>query len=313
MTFGLLANCVANLIKGFTFVKNIFNKTASASTVLGETTDYMTQQQLEAATVAASLEQVHNKLTQAFTSETTAVNSLTAAYQKAVNAQVAFSGPPSAGKRAPKPKKYADGVFSVPGPKGAGDVIPAMLSPGEAVIPAKMASKYSGFIGGMISGNIPGFNKGKMDARQKVRSAPKTILEQVKALFEAGWLGQKQERAAIEKQMIAEADARGLVDTEDNKARSNFLAKYGFGKSGPVDSTHLASMGDDKYFTSKNVIPDHRALNQVFADAVEGRISRDGKVSAIGEILKDKKIIAKMAAQSGLDEKTLVRELKKME
>jgi hypothetical protein len=313
MTFGLLANGVANIIKGFTFVKNVFNKASSASTVLGETTDYMTQQQLEAATVAASLEQVHNKLTQAFTSETSAVNNLTAAYQKAVSAQVAFTGPPSAGKRAPKPKKYADGVFSVPGPKGAGDVIPAMLSPGEAVIPAKMASKYSGFIGGMISGNIPGFNKGKMDARQKVRSAPKTILEQVKALFEAGWLGQKQERAAIEKQMIAEADARGLVDTEDNKARSNFLAKYGFGKSGPVDSTHLASMGDDKYFTSKNVIPDHRALNQVFADAVEGRISRDGKVSAIGEILKDKKIIAKMAAESGLDEKTLVRELKKMD
>jgi TP901 family phage tail tape measure protein len=160
MTFGLLANGVANIIKGFTFVKNVFNKASSASTILGETTDYMTQQQLEAATVAASLEQVHNKLTQAFTSEAQAVANLTAAYQKAVGAQVAFTGPAPAGKRAAKPKKYADGVFSVPGPKGAGDVVPAMLSPGEAVIPAKMASKYSRFISGMISGNIPGFRRG---------------------------------------------------------------------------------------------------------------------------------------------------------
>jgi hypothetical protein len=35
-----------------------------------------------------------------------------------------------------KPKKYKTGVVSVPGPKGAGDIMPAMLSPGEAVIPA---------------------------------------------------------------------------------------------------------------------------------------------------------------------------------
>jgi len=160
MTFGLLANGIANIIKGFTFVKNVFNKTASASTILGETTDYMTQQQLEAATVAASLEQVHNKLTQAFTSEARAVANLTAAYQKAVGAQVAFTGPAPAGKRAAKPKKYANGVFSVPGPKGAGDVVPAMLSPGEAVIPAKPAQKYRGFIKGMIAGNIPGFEVG---------------------------------------------------------------------------------------------------------------------------------------------------------
>jgi hypothetical protein len=166
MTFGLLANGVANIIKGFTFVKNVFNKAASASTVLGETTDYMTQQQLEAASVAASLEQVHNKLTQAFTVEATAVGKLASAYQKAIAAQVAFTGPAPAGKgRAPK--KYAAGVFSVPGPKGAGDIVPAMLSPGEAVIPAGPAQKYRGFIKGMISGKIPGFNDGTEEVKPK--------------------------------------------------------------------------------------------------------------------------------------------------
>jgi hypothetical protein len=64
-------------------------------------------------------------------------------------------------KRTRPTKKYASGVLSVPGPKGAGDVVPAMLSPGEAIIPAKQASKYSGFISSMISDNIPGFRFGR--------------------------------------------------------------------------------------------------------------------------------------------------------
>ena len=161
MTFGLLANGVANIIKGFTFVKNVFNKASTASTVLGETTDYMTQQQIEAAAVAASLEQVHNKLTQAFTVEAQAVTNLTTAYQKAVSAQTAFTGASSGEKKGrTRAKKYADGIFSVPGPKGAGDIVPAMLAPGEAVIPAGPAQKYRGFIKGMISGKIPGFARG---------------------------------------------------------------------------------------------------------------------------------------------------------
>jgi hypothetical protein len=59
-----------------------------------------------------------------------------------------------------KPKKYKSGVVSVPGPKGAGDVVPAMLSPGEAVIPSKMTAKYSPLISGMINDSIPGFIDG---------------------------------------------------------------------------------------------------------------------------------------------------------
>ena len=35
-----------------------------------------------------------------------------------------------------------------------------MLSPGEAVIPTKMAKKYGGLINGMIAGNIPGYSQG---------------------------------------------------------------------------------------------------------------------------------------------------------
>jgi hypothetical protein len=68
---------------------------------------------------------------------------------------------PSAPRQTTKPvAKYADGVVSVPGPKGAGDIVPAMLSPGEAVIPAKKAKKYAPLINAMIAGNIPGYELG---------------------------------------------------------------------------------------------------------------------------------------------------------
>ena len=165
MGFGLIANGVANVIKGFVFFKTAMNRAGTASTQLGMQTEYMTQQQLEASAVAASLDQVHQKLRQTFTSEAIAVNGLTAAYQKAIAAQLGMTGGAISRTRPPKGAApavgYASGVLSVPGPKGAGDVVPAMLSPGEAVIPARQAQKYSGFISSMIADNVPGFRFGR--------------------------------------------------------------------------------------------------------------------------------------------------------
>ncbi len=61
------------------------------------------------------------------------------------------------------PKKYANGVFSVPGPKGAGDVVPAMLSPGESVIPTKQTQKYMPLIKSIVSDNVPGYAGSNID------------------------------------------------------------------------------------------------------------------------------------------------------
>ena len=162
MTFGLIANGAANIIKLFAAMKNAFSGVGGQSNLLGSQTEYLTQQQLEASAVAASLDQKHSKLIQTFTSETGAVNSLATAYARAVVAQSKLLGVPVAagGKALPGVKKYRSGVVSVPGPKGAGDVVPAMLSPGEAVIPAKMANRYSGLISSMIDGKIPGYEYG---------------------------------------------------------------------------------------------------------------------------------------------------------
>jgi TP901 family phage tail tape measure protein len=62
-----------------------------------------------------------------------------------------------------RPKKYNNGVFSVPGPKGAGDVVPAMLSPGEAVIPTEESQKYRPLIKSIIADSVPGYATSNID------------------------------------------------------------------------------------------------------------------------------------------------------
>jgi TP901 family phage tail tape measure protein len=161
MTFGLLANGVANIIKLFLTLRGGYQRLTGQSQILGEQTQYMTMEQLDAAAAAHSLNQTHANLTQTFTAEVAQINKLIAAYTSAAGAARNFSmnnpGMMMPGRGA---RKLASGIVSVPGPKGAGDVVPAMLSPGESVIPADMTKKYSGLIQGMIADNIPGYVKG---------------------------------------------------------------------------------------------------------------------------------------------------------
>jgi TP901 family phage tail tape measure protein len=171
MVIGLVANLVANLAKGVGLAFNFFKGLGGGSKNLAEQTEYMTSEQIEAQTVAASLNQTHQDLTQTFTGETTALGLLADAYKAAAAEMRLFQGPiMTAGGMASRPAArvagfakgrkvpgYNDGVIEVPGPKGKGDIIPAMLAPGEAVIPAKMAQRYGGLINAMIAGNIPGY------------------------------------------------------------------------------------------------------------------------------------------------------------
>ena len=186
MVVGLLANGVANLIKGIGMISQVFQKLRGKATGIGTETSYMTEEQLRSLSVAASLDQVHSKLQQTFTSEAAAVDLLTAAYTRSLNAQRAFSVPGGVARGATQTKKYAKGVISVPGPKGAGDIIPAMLSPGEAVIPAKHAKKYAPLIQGMIAGDLPGYAKGVflgMPQSAKSVSKNRTAADEVYEMF----------------------------------------------------------------------------------------------------------------------------------
>jgi TP901 family phage tail tape measure protein len=161
MTFGLLANGIANIIKGFTFMKTLFNKTGQSSATLGTEVKYMTLEQRNAAAVAASLDQVHKTLAQTFTAEASAVDGLTRAYQRAIAAQSAFIPTAAPMGRGPvKPKgKFANGGIIV-GPGGpTSDSVPIMASNGEAIISAAVVKKYPEMVKNFISGNIPGFRR----------------------------------------------------------------------------------------------------------------------------------------------------------
>ena len=164
MTFGLIANGVANLIKLFLTLRAGYQRLTGQSQVLGEQTQYLTSEQIDAAAAAHSLDQTHARLTQTFNAEASAINKLIQAYNSAAGAarNFAMNNPgmmmPPRGR-----KKFASGIVSVPGPKGAGDIIPAMLSPGEAVIPADMAKKYAPLIEGMVANNIPGYKNSNID------------------------------------------------------------------------------------------------------------------------------------------------------
>jgi TP901 family phage tail tape measure protein len=256
MTFGLIANGAANLLKLFGVLMGVFTGTGRQSQVLGMQTQYMSQEQLEAAAIAASLDQTHNKLIQTFTTEAGAVNRLTQAYQKAAVAQRAFTGPVIAGGKTIKAKGmkaggyvpgYADGVVMVPGTKGKGDIVPAMLSPGEAVIPASMAERYRPLITAMIGGKIPGFedgidNVGKPRAIRYGASAAgisATVPQQTVQVY-------GKERAAIElgrATAVAAATEKELLRMRENGTK---VTKKQIKAATQLDRAHQISLSDSK-------------------------------------------------------------------
>ena len=160
MTFGLLANGVANIIKLFLTLRGGYQRLTGQSQILGEQTQYMTMEQLDAAAAAHSLNQTHAKLTQTFTAEANSIQKLIAAYSSATAASVNFARS-NPGMMMPGRigKKFAQGGM-ISGPGGpTSDSVPVMASNGEAIISAKTVNKYPGIIEGLISGNIPGFRK----------------------------------------------------------------------------------------------------------------------------------------------------------
>jgi TP901 family phage tail tape measure protein len=166
MTFGLVANGVANIIKLFLALRGGFLRLGGNSKILAEQTNYLNAEQLESATVAASLNQAHTRLTQSFTAEASAVKALRAAYVEATVAGANFArsnpGMMMPGRVGKGPKKFADGTTGLPGPKGAGDIIPILGAPGEAIIPAKVAQddRFKPIIDAMVNGNLQGYEEG---------------------------------------------------------------------------------------------------------------------------------------------------------
>jgi TP901 family phage tail tape measure protein len=210
MAFGLLANGLANIIKLFGTLRNGYLRLTGQSQVLGEQTQYMTNEQLEAAAAAHSLNQTHANLTQTFTAESSAVRALIAAYTDATAAASRFAmanpGMMLPGKvRAPK-KLAVGGILKGPG-TGTSDSIPAMLSNGEAVIPAQNVRKYPSMVAGLISGNIPGYRRGKPGDFAHITGKQSTTIGEALRELEALPEAIKQSRKGLIDKM------RDMVDT----------------------------------------------------------------------------------------------------
>ena len=162
MTVGLVANGIANLLKLFNLIRKGYQQLAFGSTDVALKTQYLSQEELDNASVTNALYTKHEALSAAYRLEAESLAALMAVYRSANQSMGAFAGNNN-GLFMPRgvgPKKFASGTSSVPGPKGAGDIVPAMLSPGEAVIPAKQTAKYGGFISQILSDRVPGFATG---------------------------------------------------------------------------------------------------------------------------------------------------------
>jgi TP901 family phage tail tape measure protein len=181
MAFGLLANGIANIIKLFATLRNGYLRLTGQSVVLGEQTQYLTTEQLEASAAAHSLNQSHANLTQTFTAESGAVRSLIAAYTDATLAASKFAmanpGMMLPGRKI-IPKKLAKGSTYVPG-RGNKDTVPSMLTPGEAVIPKDVAQdpRFQPIIDAMVNGNLQGFNKGSTGVSARKSKALKRYVD----------------------------------------------------------------------------------------------------------------------------------------
>ena len=168
MTFGLVANGAANIIKLFVLMRQGFLRLSGQSKVLAEQTNYMNMEQLEAATVAASLNQAHSRLTQQFALEAEAVMLLRNAYVQATAAAAKFAAAnpgmmvPGAGRVPKAPGKFAEGTTGVAGGVPGKDSVPALVMPGEAIIPTDIAQddRFKPLIAALVTGEIAKYGDG---------------------------------------------------------------------------------------------------------------------------------------------------------
>ena len=172
MTFGILANGVANLIKFFAMLRGGIAKLNGSNNVLGGGFDYLTNQQIENVAQANALHTSHSQLISTFNVEAASVQALAAAYGTAASqARALAQSSPGLFNTVPGPAgavaglpKYADGkksgVITVGG-TGNKDSELALLMPGETVISTKMSDKYGPLINAMIDDKVPGYMASK--------------------------------------------------------------------------------------------------------------------------------------------------------
>ena len=164
MTFGLIANGIANIVKGIVFARNMFMKFGSVITGNAKNTEYLSMAELDAAAASASLEGRVDTLTSSLLLQKDAVSDLITLYSRlAKQAQVTAAqmpqgfGPPMMGPLTTMRRMATGGWVGGTGNK---DSEPALLAPGEFVVNAKAAAQYGPILGAMNAGTIKGYVNG---------------------------------------------------------------------------------------------------------------------------------------------------------
>lgn len=151
MTFGLIGNGLANLIKGFQW----FRKRLAG--IKGDTSafEYLATAELEAMAASQALEGSVTSLTGNLLVQRNAVAALTREYERYASA-AGIAG----GVRGPRLRMATGGI--VPG-VGNTDKVPALLTPGESVINKKSTQKYGPLLSAINSDSVPGFATGQIN------------------------------------------------------------------------------------------------------------------------------------------------------
>jgi len=174
MTFGVLVNGIANVIKFFAMLRGGIAKLNGQNNVLGGGFDYLTNQQTELLAETNALHTSHQQLLSTFNVEKGAVDALALAYGNAASQARALAqsspglfntvpGPAGAVAGLP-PKKFADGGV-VPG-SGNKDTVPALLTPGEVVITKQTAKENPELVAALQNGSVKRYAEGTGKTRQ---------------------------------------------------------------------------------------------------------------------------------------------------
>ena len=255
MTVGLVANGIANLMKMFNLVRQGYQRLAYGSKDAALGTRYMTQEELQNTAVTNSLTTSHQNLSSAYVLEASSLRALTAVYQQANAAMSAFArnnpgmfmpGLPKGG--GVPPRRYNKGVSYVPG-TGNTDTVPAVLTPGEAVIPKPMVAKYGGLVDAMVKDQVPGYMSGYYPATA-TRQVSRLIAERQAAevVGRAGGFG----ASGVVGGSLA---ARRLVTVQlsPNAVSSRVMQRVGLEESGDLISV---TMGGAQFYVKKSKYKD---------------------------------------------------------
>jgi TP901 family phage tail tape measure protein len=310
MTFGLLANAVANSVKGVQILRKGYQQLAAGSTDAALKTQYLSQEELENISISNALYSKHQQLSAAYALEASALTSLMSTYTKATAAMGSFAAT-NPGMFMPRggvilPKKFAEGTTSVPGPKGAGDVVPAMLSPGESVIPTKQTQKYAGFINQIIQDKVPGFMAGRLGA---IPATARTVSTR-------GVIGAKAPVISIASGSLTRPGLSGIRFAEgpDGLVSVTVGSQSFRVRKEKVDELKILLGDNQTWLESKGRLPGGPVSpKKGYADTTEGKLEHVLRTRLAGkDILSPKEIFSKLQKYDASKVRAVPKELKSL-